>query len=95
MSNIHGIQPPIAPKAIDAADTISAGSAKVTPPSISDVIEISDVAKLAAKIGELPPVRTELVERVKAQIVAGTYETTEKLDIAADRLMDDLFGEVV
>ncbi len=92
MSNIHGIQPPIAPRPIDATDAISAGNAKVMPPSISDVIEISDVAKLAAKISELPPVRTELVERVKAEIVAGTYDTSEKMNITADRIMDELFG---
>ncbi len=92
MSNIHGIQPPIAPRPIDATDAISAGNTRVTPPSVSDVIEISDVAKLAAKISELPPVRMELVERVKAEIVAGTYETPEKMNIAADRIMDELFG---
>ena len=92
MSNIHGIQPPVAPKPIDATDAISAGNNKVMPPTVSDVIEISDVAKLAAKIAELPPVRTELVERVKAEIVAGTYETNEKLDIAVDKLMEELLG---
>ncbi len=92
MNNIHGIQPPVAPRAIDSTDAISAGNTKITPPSVSDVIEISDVAKLAAKISELPPVRLELVERVKAEIVAGAYETPEKLNIAADRIMDELFG---
>ena len=92
MTNIHGIQPPAAPKPIDATDAISAGNSKVIPPTISDVVEISDVAKLAAKIGELPPVRTELVERVKAEITLGTYETTEKIEITADRLMEELFG---
>jgi anti-sigma28 factor (negative regulator of flagellin synthesis) len=30
------------------------------------------------------------VAAIKAQIEAGTYEDDQKLDIAADRLLDDL-----
>jgi hypothetical protein len=36
------------------------------------------------------PIRTELVERVRREIAAGTYDTPEKLDIALDRLLDQL-----
>jgi hypothetical protein len=39
----------------------------------------------------LPAVRTEVVQRVKAEIAAGTYETQDKIDVAIDRLMDELF----
>lgn len=35
-------------------------------------------------------VRTELVERIRRAIEAGTYETPEKWQIALDRLLDDL-----
>ena len=37
-----------------------------------------------------PHVREDKVEAIKAQIKSGTYESDEKLDIAADRLLDDL-----
>jgi hypothetical protein len=33
------------------------------------------------------PIRRELVERVRREIADGSYETSEKLDIALDRLM--------
>ena len=55
-----------------------------------DVVEISTVAKLAAKIHEIPEIRADLVARVKAQIEAGTYETQERLEITIDRLMQEL-----
>ena len=94
MTNIHGINPPIAPKPIDATDPVATNNTKVEPPGISDTVEISDVAKLAAKISEIPEVRTQLIERVKTELATGTYETSEKLEIAVERLMEDLFFEV-
>ncbi len=36
------------------------------------------------------PIRTELVERVRRKIAAGTYETPEKLQLALSRLLDDI-----
>ncbi|HJT75885.1 MAG TPA: flagellar biosynthesis anti-sigma factor FlgM [Gemmataceae bacterium] len=37
-----------------------------------------------------PGVRTELVERVRREIAAGTYDTPEKWALALDRLLDRL-----
>jgi negative regulator of flagellin synthesis FlgM len=56
-------------------------------------VEISNAAKLAARVDQIPEVRTELVERVRAEIAAGTYETSEKIEIAANKLLDELFGD--
>ena len=36
------------------------------------------------------PIRTELVERVRAEIAAGTYDTTENWEAALDCLLDRL-----
>ena len=36
------------------------------------------------------PIRTELVERVRKEIAAGTYDTQEKWEAALDRLLDRL-----
>lgn len=35
-------------------------------------------------------IRAEKVAEIKAQIDAGTYETDDKLNVAIDRLIDDL-----
>ena len=37
-----------------------------------------------------PFIRSELVERVRREIAAGTYETPEKWQAALDRLLDSL-----
>jgi hypothetical protein len=37
-----------------------------------------------------PDVRTELVERVRREIQAGTYETPEKLEAALEHLLERL-----
>jgi len=34
--------------------------------------------------------RRERIRRIKEEIKAGTYETSEKLEIAIDRLIEDL-----
>lgn len=59
---------------------------------VSDVVEISTAAALAAKVHEIPDVRADLVARVKQEIKAGAYETPEKIDITVERLLDDLLG---
>jgi anti-sigma28 factor (negative regulator of flagellin synthesis) len=36
------------------------------------------------------PIRWDLVERIRAEIAEGTYETPEKWQAAVDRLLDQL-----
>ncbi len=52
----------------------------------SDTIE--DVVRMLA---ELPPIRGELVSRIRMEINENRYETPEKLDIAIERLCEDLW----
>jgi hypothetical protein len=39
------------------------------------------------------PIRTELVERIRKEIAAGTYDTPEKWEAALDSLLDRLERE--
>jgi len=94
MTNIHGVPPPIAPRPAEPTGPITPSEAKTEPPELTDVVEISDVARFAASVQEIPEVRTELVQQVRQQIAAGTYETPDRLDIAVERLMDELFPEL-
>jgi len=89
MSNIGGVHsvgstPPVRPES--SARCVKAEN----PKSSEDTVEISLQARIANRLAEIPPVRTELVARIKAEIAAGTYETSEKLDTAIDRLMEEL-----
>ena len=54
-----------------------------------DKLEISGVSHLLKAL-KSNDIRVDKVAQIRAQIEAGTYETEDKLDIAADRLLDDL-----
>ena len=43
-------------------------------------------------ISQLPEIRHERVEEIRRQIATGSYETPEKLELALDRLFDELRG---
>jgi len=55
----------------------------------SDSAEISSAARLAS-LAANPPLRTELIEQVRSEITAGTYETEEKIDALLEELAIDL-----
>lgn len=75
---------------------VEAGSAKISSnenvQTKQDVVNIqtpgtasaSDVTFSGEKIDGI---RTDLVNRVRAEITAGTYETPEKLEIALEKLL--------
>ena len=54
-----------------------------------DQLDISPEADFVAQARELPDIREDRVASIKAQIQAGTYETSDKLDVALSRLMDE------
>ena len=92
MTEVNGVQPAGAPKPVEPAPEVHVTHRPVEVAQSADVVEISQVAKLAAQIQEIPDVRTELIQRVKAEIIAGTYETPERIEIAVQRLMEELSG---
>lgn len=54
----------------------------------ADRVEVSSLAKELARLQD--PVRQDLIDRVRAEIESGTYETEEKLDGAVSGLLSDL-----
>jgi len=91
---IHGLNgaggaEPVYPRL--AAYTVESGSsASVSAPR--DHVEISSLGQMLDGIHSLPEIRQERVEEIRQQIAQGVYETPEKLEIALDRLMDELSG---
>jgi len=55
-----------------------------------DTVELSATAQYLSQLKDLPDVREELVARVRAELDAGTYETSDRIDAAVDALADDL-----
>jgi anti-sigma28 factor (negative regulator of flagellin synthesis) len=57
--------------------------------SSSDKLELSGVSHLLKTL-KSNDIRTDKVASVRAQIEAGTYENDDKMNVAIDRLLDDL-----
>lgn len=54
---------------------------------LEDSVEISDLASFLSRLAELPEARARRIVDVRNAIQNETYETTDKLDIAAERLL--------
>ena len=69
----------------------------ITTPT--DQVDISAEAELnnqtiemidQLQIQDLPEIRTDRVAQIREAIESGTYETEEKLNVAIDRLLDEI-----
>jgi negative regulator of flagellin synthesis FlgM len=75
-----------------AAFSIDAGQSTVQAGAPRDQVEISPLGQMLDGISRLPEIRHEKVEAIRQQIAAGIYETPAKLELALDRLIDELRG---
>jgi len=85
-AHLHGPQSVGPPHTSRASQPVS----RPDPAPIQDELEISDAARLVEQAGQAPEIRRDRVEAIRAQIAAGTYETQEKLDMAIERLLDEI-----
>jgi negative regulator of flagellin synthesis FlgM len=92
MVNISGVRPAGGAGGVEPVGKMAQAVPSSPSHGVSDVVEISLAAQLAAKLQDIPPVRADLVAQVKKEIATGTYETPQKLDVAIDRLLTDLLA---
>lgn len=85
-SGVHAAQSISAPHTARIAESRQAH--RTAAPQ--DELAISDVAQFVQQAHELPDIRTDRVESIRAQIAAGTYMTDGRLDVALDRLLDEI-----
>ena len=55
-----------------------------------DQLDISHEADLVSRVREMPAIRQDRVNELRAQIASGTYETDAKLNGALERLLDEI-----
>ena len=67
----------------------SGDPAPATNARANDCCEVSEMATYLSKLSALPQVRQDLVNSVREQIAAGTYDTPERLDAALNVLLSD------
>jgi negative regulator of flagellin synthesis FlgM len=85
-SSLHGPQSVSSPHAVRPAQHMSRPEAA----QIADEVDISDAARLVEQMHEMPDIRYDRVEAVRQQIADGTYETSDKLNAALERLLDEI-----
>jgi negative regulator of flagellin synthesis FlgM len=85
-NRIHSPQginaPHFSTKTVGTQSTGAAGKA--------DRVEISPAANAAIAATESGKVRTDLVNLIRGQIAAGTYDTPDKMNAAVERLLDKM-----
>lgn len=55
-----------------------------------DRVEFSQIAQMLEKIHQLPAVRQERIDEIQEALSNETYMTSDKLDVAFDRLIDEV-----
>lgn len=56
----------------------------------ADSAEISQAARLLNKLALMPEVRQDRIDQIRTQLIAGTYETSAKIDAAIENMGPDL-----
>lgn len=59
-------------------------------PSFADQLDISDVGSFVEQVHQLPDVRRDRVEELRAAVASGGYDSDDKLAAALDRLLDEI-----
>jgi flagellar biosynthesis anti-sigma factor FlgM len=62
----------------------------VSSDKVADQVQISEQAQLLEKLSQVPAVRMEKVAELKRLIEAGEYETSERIEGAARKLLEEL-----
>ena len=89
---IHGTNRIHSPQGINAPHIPlrTAGTQSTPAGGKVDRVDISPAANAAIEAAEDGRVRTDLVNLIRGQIAAGTYDTPEKMNIALERLLDQM-----
>jgi anti-sigma28 factor (negative regulator of flagellin synthesis) len=67
-----------------------ASEAHVSSLAQVDQLDISHEADLVSRVRELPAIRQDRVDEIRAQITSGVYETDDKINGALERLLDEI-----
>lgn len=93
MSEIQGLGVPVSSSTLrEFANQSSRRSESANTAVLDDTVEISELASFLSRLSELPEVRARRIVNIRNEILDGSYVTPDKLDIASERLLNDLGG---
>jgi negative regulator of flagellin synthesis FlgM len=87
VSQLHGAQGINAPHFNRTSAPSTPGA---SPVNTTDELQLSPAAQMASKLSEIPDIRWDRVNSIKTAIAQGTYMTDDKMNVALDRLLDEI-----
>ena len=84
--SVHGAQPIQPQSDIAPVEEVKVAESSIQP---TDELDLSSETTMMSRIHNVPDVRMDRVAEIRAQIANGTYETSEKLDLAVGRMLDE------
>lgn len=83
------------PQAIQrvAAPAVSPSTSELRPVAQQDVLELSPATQAAGEINLEAEFRAEQLAQIRQEILEGTYDTDEKLELALNRMLERLQSE--
>ena len=90
--NVNGGQPVQRTSQTTAAQSAETQSAEAGPTAPKDELEISSTNSAAGEVDLQAEFRAQRLAQIQQEIAAGTYETSDKLETAVDRLMESLLA---
>ena len=82
---VHGPERPDAP-----SERPSEVDQSSTTERVVDQVQISEQAQYLEKLSQVPAIRHERIVEIQQQIEAGAYESIERLEIAVEKLLEEL-----
>ena len=83
---VHGAQPVAAPH----NQQLTQPTQQTNSVDTTDSVQFSAESQLVAQANELPEIRQDRVESLRALIQSGEYETAERTDGAVEQLLNEL-----
>ena len=91
MNEIQGLGVPVSSSTLrEFANQSSRRSESANTAVLDDSVEISELAGFLSRLSELPEVRARRIVNIRNAILDGTYVTPDKLEIATEKLLDDI-----
>ncbi len=92
MSDIGNIGGPLGLQSVQAITNQRSVEASVPDNAEGefDTVEISFLSEMLGRLRDLPDIRTDKVASIREAIQNGTYDVEGKLDVAVERMLQDL-----
>lgn len=84
--SVHGAQAIQPQSDVAPVEEIKTSETSLQP---TDELDLSSETTMLSRVHNTPDVRMDRVAEIRAQIASGTYETSDKLNVAVGRLLDE------